>query len=118
VELPVSGWLLELAGESYPGIPPLRRRIQDRHAALREGVGVLQIFQHPSEIATLDGRDTDAIHAAGVRPGAGHGKVGVNEPLLSALEDLLEELGGMQDVEIAGAGRGAAARSEFRRPPA
>lgn len=103
VELPVSGHLPEFAHHEYEHLPEITERIRVRYDALHEGVDIFQIFWHPFEVVTLNGKDNDTLLAAGVEPGKGHGKIDVNHRVLDAVERFLMEFGRQPDVEIASA---------------
>ena len=103
IELPVSGHLPEFGGWEYGHLPPIAERIHGRYNGLDEGVDVFQIFWHPFEIVTLNGKDNESLHACGVRSEQVGGRIGVNQGVLGPLEEFLIEFGQQPDVEIANA---------------
>ena len=112
IELPVSGWLPEFHSRAFAQMPLIQQRILDRYAALEDGVDVFQVFWHPFEIVTLDGKDNDALRDAGIRAGQGQGQIGVNEAVMSAVRDFLGGFAEKPGVEIAHAGAAVTAWSQ------
>jgi hypothetical protein len=112
IEIPVSGALAEFSSTVYPHLPPIQERIQDRYAALVEGVDVFQVFWHPFDIVTLDGMDNAAVLACGVHEGEGRGHIEADLDILKTVERALIEFARQPDVEIAPARTAAEAWRE------
>lgn len=103
VELPVSGYLPEFGGTVYPNLPSIEKRIHIRYDQLTTGIDIFQIFWHPFEILTLDGKDNAALLAHGLGSEQGRGTIGINQKLLEPFETFLRNFGQRSNVEIASA---------------
>jgi hypothetical protein len=82
---------------------PIQQRLLDRYAALDDGVDIFQVFWHPFEIVTLDGKDSDALREAGIRANQGDGVIGTNDAALSAAEEFLHAFVQKPGVHVADA---------------
>jgi hypothetical protein len=99
LELPVSGNLTEFSQVIYSNLPPITDRISDRYHKL-DCIDIFQIFWHPFEIATLDGKDSYQLLKEGFKGESEKSKIGVNSKTLDSAKEFLLEFGQKPNVKI------------------
>jgi hypothetical protein len=114
VELPVSGCLTEFGCGALTGLPPIEERIAERLESSQGSVDVFQIFWHPFDVVTLDGRNNNALLAAGVRVGRGRGAIAPNDTVLSPYSEFVRSFGARDGAVFSGAAAAAAVWEESR----